>query len=85
MADKKTFSWRLTRFDSEGFKLKLLFDNPDSISMNTQDHIKISFDNTNFFLKPKKDALKPVPNGFPFFFPVPPQANDKEVMSEEVK
>ena len=83
MAEDKTFSWRLLRFDSEGFKIELLFDNPDSISMNVQDHIKIVFNNTNFFMRPKTDAQQPPPNSFPIFFAVPPQ--NSEVLSEEAK
>ena len=49
--DWKAFTWTITSFDTDGFKIKFDFEEPTSISQNGRpDVMKISFENTNLFM-----------------------------------
>ena len=49
-AEEMTFTWILTKFDTEGIAMEIEFDNPDGVSSYAQDSMKMVFQNTNFFL-----------------------------------
>ena len=50
--EKKTFTWKLLRYDENGIGLKVNFDNPIYLSVGGIDTLKIQFFNTDKYLKP---------------------------------
>ena len=62
--EKKSYSWSLARFDEDTMEIKFTFDNPELISMNGQDKIKITFIKTNYYMRPQDESKKAVPSGF---------------------
>ena len=50
--DLKTFTWRLMEFTQNKLRIKFVFDRPEIISVDKFDSIKITFQKTNFYLKP---------------------------------
>ena len=62
--DLKSFSWSLQRYDSEQMSLEIQFDNPEYISKDETDFIKLYLDKTSYYMKPEDEKYEPVPNNF---------------------
>ena len=74
--DKKTFKWRLTEFNEKSLKILLEFDYPEFISVESHDILFIKFQKNNFWIRPKDDKFKAIPDDYEIDAKVPPQAFD---------
>ena len=73
---KKFFFWSLQDFKEDGLVLEVKFNNPEYISMIKVDQCKVSFSNANYFLKPKDQEMKAIPNNFNLQKNLPTQSYD---------
>ena len=48
--DKKTFEWKLEKLNGSKLALSMTFDNPEYISMDATDSIKVSFAKSDYFI-----------------------------------
>ena len=48
--ENKEFIWKLEKIDTEEFYLRLIFENPQYISMDQIDSMKLLFMNTAYYL-----------------------------------
>ena len=72
-SDKKTFTWSLTKYDADEISIRFNFTNPDEISSQNIDTMKVTFYNTDIFLQPADTALSPIAPGFQQILKLPPQ------------
>ena len=70
--DLKSFSWSLQRYDSDQMSLEIQFDNPEYISKDETDFIKLYLDKTSYYMKPENEEYQPVPNNFQIIASLPP-------------
>ena len=57
---KKKFRWKLVSFEDSLIEIKVEFDNPRLISNRERDFFVIVFNNTESFLVPQSDEVKPI-------------------------
>ena len=72
-SDKKTFTWSLTKYDADEISIRFNFTNPDEISSQNIDTMKVIFENTELFLQPADADLSPIAPGFEQVLKLPPQ------------
>ena len=82
--EKKTFTWSIPKFDEEGLEFDITFDNPEYISIEYNDRMKITFRNTEYWLKSKDAGKKVIPSGYEIDFILPPQS-ESGLSSEQVE
>ena len=54
--DKKTFEWKLEELNGSQIALSMTFDNPEYISMDATDSIKVSFSKSEYFVQPVEEG-----------------------------
>ena len=70
--DKKKFTWLLEVIDEKMIKIVFKFENPIYISQDDLiDTVKISFQNTNLYMKPEDKSKNAIPNGYTITTPLP--------------
>ncbi len=70
--DKKSFTWQLSKFEGSEITLALNFTNPEFISAQGIDTLKIEFSNTETYLEPEDPNFEPVTPGFEQVIKLPP-------------
>ena len=82
--DKKGFSWKLAKYDEGQIGIAVKWQNPAYVSVGGIDKLKITFNNTKTFIKPKSDDFDVLPDGYNVMLDVLTQGED--IMSvEELK
>lgn len=72
--EMKKFTWNLMTIDESGLGFKFDFENPTYVSMGEgSDKMKITFQNTQFYLIPEDESLSSLPNGYEITIDLPPQ------------
>ena len=49
-SSKKEFNWSLNKLDEEDLAMQISFDNPETISIDAPDSIKIIFQKSDYFI-----------------------------------
>ena len=88
--DKKKFNWTLAVIDEKNVQFNFFFEHPLFISQNAMaDTMKITFENTPFYIVPQDSSKLPIPNGYPLMIKMPPEVESfvetMEVTSEGTK
>jgi len=70
--EKKHFDWRVTQYDEASITLQFDFENPEYVSVNEIDSLKISFFNTHISLAPLNAGLSNIGEGYTVVVKIPP-------------
>ena len=63
--ENKSFKWTTDQCDASSFKFKFDFAQPEYISFSSSaDKIRISFNNTELWMKPVSQTVSVVPDGW---------------------
>ena len=70
--DKKGFTWELTGYSEDSLTFQFNFDHPKYISVGGTDTMKITFKNTEAYMKPVSNDMESVPDGYVMIAKLPP-------------
>ena len=72
-SDLKKFDWSVESITATSIKLKLDFENPEGISVDNVDTVKITFQNTSVILTPtSRSGKEAIPDGYVILVKIPP-------------
>ena len=59
-ANNKTFTWTLEEYSTNGIKIKLDFDQPEYITVDSIDIMQVHLTNTDLLMQPVDKKLRPI-------------------------
>ena len=71
--DKKKYEWKVVEYESKKVRIAFTFENPEFISVEEFDTMKVTFNNTESWLEPLDLSKYATPNGFVQVLKIPPQ------------